>query len=660
MKIHKMPVLLMLPVFLMIPGIGYSGEPSVLSEITVTAQKKEEKVQDIPISISVFDEFSIEEKNIKSIQDLAAYTPNLMLTDNGGRASLSPTMRGLHTESGSFSPSVVMFVDGVPAIGTTGFDLPLTDISRVEVLKGPQGSLYGKGAEAGVINVITKKPGNEFSGKTMLELGSDNKREYNLSLHSPIVKDKLSIGISGRHYEKDGFIDNLQLGGASDDRQHNYGKVYLKFTPTDPLEVALISSVLKHDDGGLTWGLKNSPRNNESNREYIKTRTLSNALKIKFNKENYTFESITAQMSTDDIAWLDYDYTSNLDYEMQLNSELSNLSQEFRISRNTDKLDCLIGMNLYRDDNTLDYIMYMYGYEYPTYAEIEGESLGVFANVKYRITEKLSLEGGLRYDDNENHYKNSAADLDLKSTSSAVSPKFSFSYKSTPSSMMYTTLARGYRPAGFYAYAPEGYPKSYDKETLWSYEIGYKNTFLDNRLILNLAVYYMDINQMQVTSSIANSSYMYMSNAAEATSKGMELDLSLRLNREWELFFSAGYNDTTFDHYVDDLGDYSGNTNPYSPKYNYNIGARYRDASGYYARIDLNGYSNIYLDKENTTKRDAYHLVNLKLGFEAESYDIYLYGKNIFDKVYDSVGYSNKYTKYSPPREVGVQLVYRF
>ena len=151
-----------------------------------------------------------------------------------------------------------------------------------------------------------------------------------------------------------------------------------------------------------------------------------------------------------------------------------------------------------------------------------------------------------------------------------------------------------------------------------------------------------------------------MSNAAEATSKGMELDLSLRLNREWELFFSAGYNDTTFDQYVDDLGDYSGNTNPYSPKYNYNIGARYRDTSGYYARIDLNGYSKIYLDKENTTKRDAYHLVNLKLGFEAESYDIYLYGKNIFDKVYDSVGYSNKYTKYSPPREVGVQLVYRF
>lgn len=659
MKINRKNALILSILFFM-SGIAYSDEPLVLDEIRVTAQKKEEKAQEVPISISIFDQYSIADKDIKSIEDLAPYTPNMLLNDNGGRGSLSPTIRGLHTESGSLSPSVVMFVDGIPALGTTGFDLPLIDIERVEVLRGPQGTIYGKGAEAGVINVITKKPGNTVDGKVMIELGNDNKREYNLSIHSPILKDKLSIGVSGRHYEKDGFIENLNRGAYSDDREYNYGKINLRFTPTDTLDISLISSALKHDDGGLTWGFENAPRTNESNEEYIKTKTLSNALKIKYEKGNYNFESITTQMRTDDIAWLDYDYTSSVDYEMQLDSELSNLSQEFRISRNTDRLDCLVGVNLYKDNSTLDYIMYMYGYEYPTYAEVDGESLGVFANATYRITEKLSLESGIRYDNNDNQYKNVDANLDLESTSSAVSPKVSLSYKVKGSSMVYATIARGYRPAGFYAYSPDGYSKSYGKETLWSYEAGSKHVFWNNRLILNTAVYYMDIDDMQVTSSIANSSYTYMSNAAQATSKGLECELTYRFNRNWEFFLSAGYNDTTFDHYVDDTGDYSGNTNPYAPNYNYNLGAQYRTQSGYYARIDLNGYSKMFLDKENVNKRDAYNLVNLKIGFETERYDIYLYGKNILDEVYDSVGYSNTYTIYSPPMEIGVQLALRF
>lgn len=631
-----------------------------LESITVTAQKSEENGQDVPISMSIFDGYSMEDKNIKSIQDIAPFTPNLMLYDNGGRGSLSPTMRGLSTETGSFSSPVGMFVDGVPVFGTSGFDVTLMDIERIEVLKGPQGTLYGKGTEAGVINVITKKPGNETEGKIAVELGSDNKREYALNLRGAVVKDKLYAGVSGRHYEKDGFIKNLNRGGYSDDREHNFGKFYLRYTPTDTLDISLISSLVKHNDGGLTWGLEDAPRKNRNNDEHIKTETCLNAIKVEYEKNGYKLESVTTQKRIKDTAYLDYDYTPNINHHLQIDSQFKNMAQELRLSRNKHRFNWLIGVNFDRDENTIDYDMYMYGNKYPTYAELEGDAIGTFVHAEYEITEKLSMASGLRYDTNEIRYEDDDKQIDLKSTYSEISPKLAFTYRLNDRSMIYTTVAKGYRPGGFYSYSPDGYSKKYDKETLWSYEIGCKNSLLNNRLMLNSALYYMKIDDMQVMNNIENSPYSYKSNAAEAVSQGLELELNYLLNKNLVFFLAFGYNDTTFDKYADGAGDYSGNTNPYAPKYNFNMGTQYNNASGYFARIDISGFGKIYLDKENTHRRDAYYPVNVKIGYEADSYEIYLYGRNIFDTEYDSIGSSNKYTIYSPPGEFGIQMAFRF
>ena len=647
-------------VLLIVPGISQSNGHVLLDEIKVTARKTEESGQGVPISMSVFDAYAIENQQIKSIKDIAPFTPGLMLYDYGGRQSLTPTMRGLNTEAGSFSSAVGLFIDGIPVFGTSGFDVTLMDIERIEVLKGPQGTLYGRGTEAGVINVITKKPGNKQEGKAVVELGSDNKREYKVNLRGPIVKGKFYGGVAVKHYEKDGFLENLNLGGYSDDREHNYGKVYLRYTPADALDISLISSVQKHDDGGLTWGLKHAPRTNQSNEEYIKTETWLNALKAVYQNNSYKIESITTQKRVTDTAYLDYDFTPAVNHHLQLDSCFENISQELRLSRDKGRLNWLIGINLDKDDNTIDYDMVRYGIKYPTYATAQGDAVGTFAHVEYALTETFSVAGGLRYDANDMQYKDAAKGLDLSSSDSELCPKLALTYKPGDRAMVYTTVSKGYRPGGFYAYAPDGYSKKYDKETLWSYEIGSKNKLLDNRLTLNTAVYLMKISDMQVINSIADSYQSYKSNAAEATSKGLECEFNYRFHQDLTLFLSFGYNDTTFDRYADDAGDYAGNTNPYAPKYNFNVGARYRNASGYYARVDVNGYGKIYLDRENTNKRDAYHLVNAKIGYESDRYDIYAYGSNLFDKEYDAVGSSDMYTIYSPPMELGVQLAVRF
>ena len=629
-----------------------------LDTLTVTAQKTEQNIQDVPISMTVFNEYDIEEKRIKSVKDIAQYTPNLMFIDlNGGGSVLSPTSRGLNTEDGSFSTSIGMFIDGIPMLGTSGFDAALTDIQRIEVLKGPQGTLYGKGTHAGVINIITKKPDNETKTKLGVELGSDNKKEYTFSVSGPIQKDKFYIGLSAKHYEKDGFIKNTKSGGYTNDRKHNFGKINLRYTPNENLDISLISSKLKYDNGGMSFNNKNAPRQNSSDKGFSKPETTLHALKLEYDLNKYKLESITTQKTVKDKWYRDYDFSSFVMNHILVDNKSKNYSQELRLSSSLKQLDWVTGLNIDKDKHNSYYLRKPSNYS--EISKIDGDSYGAFIHGDYSFNNKISFISGIRYDKNKLDYEEKTSLTNLSSSYSEVSPKIGLEYNLNKDSMFYLSASKGYRPGGFYSYATNGYPKIYDKETLWNYEIGSKNSFFDNKLTLNGAIYYMDIDDMQVDIYISN--YLnYKSNAAKATSKGFEFDLSYQATDTLELFTSFGYNSTKFDKYKDSNGDYSGNYNPYAPKYNYNLGLQYRNMTGNYARFDLNGYGKTYLDRENNYIRKAYNLLNMKIGHESNDYDIYLYANNLFNKKYDANGAYGYYTIYSEPREVGIQLAYRF
>ncbi len=638
----------------------YAKEVQTLDTVTVTAQKVKENAQQVPISLSVFDEFAIEDRKIENIKDIALYTPNLMFFNNGGSFSFSPTVRGLRTAEGTFSSSLGIFVDGIPILTKYGADYFLMDIEKVEVLKGPQGTLYGAGAEAGVINITTKKPTNETKGTVGVELGSDNKREYSVKASVAIIKDKLYLGVSAKHYEKDGFIKNTNIGGHSDDQEHNFGKIYLRYTPSDNLEISLISSLLKRDDKDGVMGTQKK-RENSSSAAFQKPETFQNSLKVEYNKNDYKFTSVTTHFDSDVRSYRDFDFTSADMFQLKMDEDMKNISQEFRLSKKNDRLSWLVGVNAKHDD------IYLYQNSmsvYPQYAslgiyDIEGDSYGIFSHADYMINDKLSILGGLRYDKNNIALKEDAKNIDIDSSYSELSPKIGLKYNFDKNTMFYTTISKGYKPGGFYTPTPDGYSKKYDKETLWSYEIGSKSNLLDNRLVLNTSIYYMKIDDMQVINNV-NAAFAYMSNAAKATSKGFEFDLNYKVTSNLELFSAFGYNETKFDEYKDALGDYEGNYNTHAPKYNYNIGAQYRSNKGYYARVDVNGYGKMYFDKANKYEKKAYSLVNAKIGYEKDNFDIYLYAKNLFDKNYDSEGVYAYYTIYSQPREIGVQLAYRF
>ncbi|WP_324171564.1 TonB-dependent receptor [Sulfurimonas sp.] len=643
-----------------------ANDVTEMEKLTVTAQKSEENAQKVPISISVFNDTAIEDKSISTLDDIAKYTPGLLLFNTGQEGLTSPSIRGIGANILSYSSPVSLYVDGVPTMNSFGFTDLLGDVQRIEVLKGPQGTLYGKNSEVGVINVITKKPDNETRAKVYTTLGNNGRVNIGANLSGAIIKDTLYLGVSLAHNEKDGFIKNIATGKYVNHKKNNYGKIYLRYTPTDNLEISVIASKSKNDNGAHDWAsARDGVPEVSSNLEGSSSPETENmALKIDYSiSSSSSIKSITTKRKHTDVATVDTDFTQQTIRHLYKDYEFNTISQEFRYEAKLSDIKMVSGVYFDKEDNDI-YIKSITMFD-PTGSRgkpqnLSSHSIGVFGNIIYPFADSWSLNTGIRYDKEDKSIEVKSTNIQLNKSWSHISPKISLQYTFDKSSMTYITIANGYRAGGFNPHATQN-KKSYDEESLLSYELGYKGMFFSNTIKFNASAYYMSINDMQVEETLIPG-IVYMVNAASATSKGVELEFEALLNSEFTFFANGGFNDTTFDKFTDHTGDYSGNTNPYAPKYNFNLGTQYRNSSGYYGRVDLNGYGKTYFDKANKYYQDAYELVNIKIGYEAEHYDIYLYADNLFDKEHNAPGayFRGTTTIFKQEREVGIKLAYRY
>jgi len=658
----------------------YAKETKSLDTITVTAQKVEEDAKDVPIAMNVFDEYLIEDKQIDDVIDIANSVPGFYVFNLGGTGTVGPTLRGVHSDYRTTSSSVAMYVDGVPTLGTTGYNIFLYDIERIEVLKGPQSTLYGKNAQAGVLNIITRKPNNETKGKVTLELGEDNKREASFQVSGPIVKDKFFAGFAARYYEKDGYIKNTYLNTDHNYRENYSGRLNLRYLASDKLEFSLMGNKEKRDDGGTSSSSVYRPDPYNYGMDLADKNDLdSDSIGFKINytiNKNNSIEAITAYKKGSLLQIADFDQTTIPSAKQHayfpINQEY--LSQEIRYNLKQDNYNLLVG--LYADkseDKNKNEFESAYGTFIYGHQKVDGKSLGVFAHVDYQITDKLSVLGGLRYDKDKKELDNKVSLAQEEDSFSEISPKLALKYKLNNNTLAFATIAKGYKPGGYYIFAPQG-QEYYDQETLISYELGLKSSFLDNRLNLNTSLYYIDISDKQIVVPVSNLAN-YIRSADSATSKGLEIELNYKVTDTFSVNSSFAYNKATFDDFkytsaifdqnyniigTQDI-DNSGNYMPNTPKYTYTLGATYRGNNGIYANAQLSAIGTFQLDDTNTFKREPYKLVDAKIGYETENFDIYLYGKNIFDEEYDTYEhYSMGYIFLSKPREVGIQLAYRF
>jgi iron complex outermembrane receptor protein len=642
-----------------------------LQSITVTAQKQEQSVLDVPNSITVLGGQDIEDRNIQSVLDLADAIPNFTVFNEGTRTISTPSMRGLHADLQIQTVSTGLYIDGVPVTVPAGYDNQMLSIERVEVLRGPQGTLYGKGAQNGAINIITKQPGNDFEGKIAAQggrwLSGDTDDEFigklNMNLSGPIVEDKLFYSVIGQYSQRDGFIQNTTTGRAANDREDWLGRVNLLWTPTEDLDVSFVASHTEFDDGDVSANVASATdRTVSSNFQgFNKLTDQAQSMKIGYAiNEKLTLTSVTTNSKFEFDNRQDWDFTAAPLFDLRPRREYKTTSQEVRLDYSSEGLKWLVG--LYYDKNSIDLDLdrVVFGTPSSLFQYQEGNTFALFTNVTYPLTERLSLVGGLRYEKEEQDFEGSTLPSKLDESWDAVTPKVALNYRVRPNVTTYISAAKGYRPGGINWFAPGTDTRFFDPEELWSYEIGLKSFWLNGNLTLNAALYYIDISDMQVTEAITPVTTV-TANAAEATSKGIELEMTAWLSDRWSVMLGYGYNDITFDEFSDALGDYKGNTAPYAPEYTYNVGAQYKHPRGFYGRVDLIGRGKMYNDKANMFPMDGYELVNLKMGYEAEAFDVYLYGKNVFDKEYNNDGYfGGAYTLYSDPGELGLQVNYRF
>lgn len=674
-------------------------------EITVTAQRREEKPQDVPISLTVLTEPQIEDADITSFEKVASNTPNFnWFSPTDSRSFSFYSVRGLSNFNFASRDSVGFFVDDVPLDygGTLEQDFP--DLERVEILRGPQNTLYGRSAQAGVVNLITRKPTNDFEGNAALSFGSENNLNLRAGISGPLIEDELFFRLSGTFGRRDGFYDNLFLDGEEfDEKLGGNVRGKLLWTPSDRWEISFNAFYENNQDGTYPFvPLDDTPFEIEQDFNGFNTlRSNSQALKIVYRDDNVQATSISTRRFSELNTQTDLDQ-STLEGGIFENDNASTLfSQELRLQSPDDsesRWQWLIGG--YFESRTFDENgrgvrlgndaglilpapLNVPGARTDSVGELVDTTYAGFGQVSYRPMDALRLTVGLRYE-NVSSVLNSLRQVltfpgvppiplgnfdGTEQTSTALLPRFAIDYQLSPNATVYGTVARGFRPGGVNIFADDATSLVFEPERSWNFEVGVKSNWLDNRLGLNLSLFTNSIEDYQVVTVdpiTFNPVGIFNGNA---NVRGLELEMRATPVEGLDLTASLGLLDAEFTDFTDVATgtDFTGNRLPFSPSFTFNLAAQYRSSFGLFVRGELQGVGETFFDEANAQniKQEAYVLANACIGYEFGRSGIFLFANNLFDTRYVTQAFNlgvdgSAAGSYGAPRTFGVQFRTRF
>ncbi len=675
--------------------------------VLVTAQKREENVQDIPDSITVLDELDISDAGITDMVSLSTYVPNFEFYNFGSRWHSQTYIRGIKTLNNS-EPSTGLYVDGVNYSKSYLFDFPLFDVERVEVLRGPQGTLYGRNTMAGVINIHTRTPDNETRAQISGTYASYNEKQIQGHVQTPILKDKLFLGISGLISSSDGYMEN-DIDGVGEDGRHQdgqAGRIKLRYLPAPKWDITLSLDAQHHDDGAFPF--RRTQRNSfvkagilEADSPYHYSHdfdgtsendfwgtTLNTSVDTKIGKVT----SITGYRDFDNEDIIDSDFSPLDAARMKYLLQERTFSQELRIASPENKTGpkWLAGIYYFHinsdKERTNYYQSAMANSPSNPFApgtgarktQSKGTNSGeaLFGQITWPVFNTLDITTGLRYE-----IEDAQMDATIfytpgggaatatqqpyqESRFTALLPKLSVGWHFMDDKMLYTTVSRAHRSGGFNDPSVGGDP--YDEEYSWVYEAGIKSEFFQNRLTINICGFYTDIEDEQLT-RFDEYNQSYLENAGESHRMGMEFEAGWFISKDLEIFASFTWIEAEYDKYTDPITgqNFQGNTTFGVPDYTYTLGFQYRrplwgEWNGF-CRAEVVGTGRRFFDDTNTVKEPGYELVNLKLGLEGTHWDGYVWAKNLFDRhycIFENV--DRGITEDGEPLTIGITLSYRF
>lgn len=674
-------------------------EPYKLDDLTVTANKIEENIKDVPQSITVISSEELEEKGLTNIIDVMNQVPGMNATTSNGTAI---NFRGLNTSLFTRNNPVVIYINGVPSSNKFDFDPLLVNVERIEVLRGPQSTLYGKDAIGAVINIITKEDSEIWSGSVNTEYGSNNYTLGRFNLNGPIIDNKLFFGISGEVENDDGWISNNYPGQEKNANKNEKRKINTFFTYkvndnfTTKLSIANSKEDAYWKDGfvtSTTRDIKDIKRDEAENvsvdgktQQTFKNNSQSLSLKYAFN--TFDLSSITTfnKYKTDGI--YDRDYGANPSYKglSQFDkTKTTALTQEIRLS-SRDKNDFKWVTGLYFEDE--EQKSSFYGMDYLDMSsnprrnnipsDLDNNTYAAFGQIMLPITKDLELTLGGRYQKIKKSADIKVYDYALGTTQpntpmmsskgeetwNEFIPKIALSYKLNKDWTSFASITKGYLPGGFNFYNMSNNINEalFKPQTSTNYEIGIKGSFQDT--ILSVSAFRMDIKDIHVF-KVQGPKWL-TDNAERALSQGIELEARHFINDNWEVSASIGFTDAKYKKYDAGNANYNGQNIQNTPEYTANVGLAYFADNGFYGRTDINlqgktAYFNS--DKKIMDKANEYIVTNLKLGYKTGDWDFYTYVNNIFDedyiKSYDgAIGLAR--VDFGDPRTVRVGLRYTF
>lgn len=695
-----------------------SWAQSAIEEITVTAQRRAENLESVPITVAAFDRDSLAAAGLSEAADLAQLTPGVVINEMAGSSQLFIRGIGADIFQPGTSPSVATYVDGVYVPLAAATNQPFMDVERVEVLKGPQGTLYGRNAAGGAVNIITRRPPERFEFSASADVGNYSRKAGGFFAGGP-VSETLGVSLSGFYRERDTYLDNLRAGGPEIPGNSEYGGRFKALYKTQAgLEAeVMLSRVKSNKDEGETWG-QSDPNwisrpadvwTDERNTLYEDYPARSRfddkaaSLRLALPLNDLTLVSLTGFRESVWSSASDFD-SSSLPITFFDAVEVDrSVSQELQLASNGEgRVEWLAGLYFFKLSSEYDPLRVGgdpadLNSTIVVHALVDMKSYAAFGQARYAINDALGLTVGGRFSKDKAEYDG----FDMTTASGFVisppgslagstdwsdfSPKFSIDY-TIDKTLLFASVTKGYK-AGAYnlsGYTP-GAQGPVDPEKVLAVELGLKSRLWGGRARAELSAYRYRYEDLHVSTAGDENGPQRLVNADRASVLGLEATLTARATDSVTVNFGASWMpEAKFDEYragqefirdpakpsapgfLPVTGVFDGNRMPRTPKLSGNVGLDYTRALGT-GSLRLSG--NLYYTEEYFFQaqnsplgaQDSYSLLNARMQYSSagERWWVALWGTNVTDEFYADTHNLNALginRAYGQPRMWGVSV----
>ncbi|GHT88389.1 TonB-dependent receptor [Bacteroidia bacterium] len=700
-------------------------EVKSLHEVIILSSTKETNdLKTLPASVSFITPSIIEDRKLSTIKDLSTIIPNFFIPDYGSKLSVPVYIRGIGERS--TGQSIGMYIDHAPLLDKSAFDFEFLDIRQIEVLRGPQGTLYGRNAMSGIVHLTTLSPLQEQQVKVSLGTGNYGLFKAKASV-SELLTDNAGIAVNGYYNRNDGYFTNQFSGKKADPLQSGGASFRLDWKINPYWTAQLSANYDKVNQGAFPYGeytagsIADPDYNYPGN--YIRELAGSN-FNLNYTNDRFIFNSNIGFQYLDDDMKMDIDnspsttfYLNQLQNEKSWTEELtikSNTKNNYQWSfglfgfhtglktnvtttMDTDGIKTLLqpAFDKIHENNPRAPLMTIkntnipipgtfktptYGgaiFHQSTYNNLFIDGLSLTAGIRldyekakldYRTNMNMDLSIDMQAGPNLIHLQDSALVTALQGNLSTefteILPKIALKYEFNPDNYVYATVSNGYKAGGYniqnfadivqdavrakydrnFHASPVDSLVSYKPESSWSYELGFKGDILKDVLSTEVAVYYTDVNDIQITDFVASGQGRILKNAGKAKSAGFEVALNAALTNELGFSLNYGFARATFkDYKTGDEGgaaDYSGNYIPFAPQNTFSLNGIYDKKlqnswiDRFHISAQYNASGRIYWTEANNVYQDFYGLLNLRAGVNKGFAGINLWANNVLNTRY--------------------------